>query len=282
MEGKMEKKEKKYSYFQFNKDENFPVFIRCEVAAFDSKLISQLVDCQFTELTAEESEKALELIDSDPHSKVLHILPATPKVAIQIDLPLETDRYGKESFTDKKGYSVYRYQGLGLLVYSFRAKEWELGVLGSFASEEAELATRVIINRYLGWATAPLGLIGLWGNQVDEGVLILNREESIGEAVFLDIVGRNVFGRDGKSVLGGDFKILRPTRAKLKRRSPMRAEELISFLLNRTTYFDYKGPSVPVRQLLQAISKNIKAYVISEDELEDSQEGMNSPSDLSL
>ena len=130
-----------------------------------------------------------------------------------------------------------------------------MGVLDSFTSESNLMTFRSILNRYLSWALVPMGIIGFWGVPVDEGVVILSQDESEGEAVFVDVLNSSVLSLDGQKTVKGPFNILRLDSTLHDRNIGMSREELISFMSQYCTYFDYSGLSYPVRQLIQHLSR---------------------------
>jgi hypothetical protein len=109
------------------------------------------------------------------------------------------------------------------------------------------------MNRYLSWALAPLGIIGLWGVPVDEGVVVMSQKNAGGEGVFIDINRRVIMGLDGVKPIKGRFQLLRLDSTLKGRSITMSKEELLSFLMAHIIYFDYDGPSIPVRQMVQTL-----------------------------
>lgn len=259
----------KKTYYQFQKDLNLPLFIAVDQGAFDSTLGDFLVSMKFVKLVDKEESAAIETIKNNHKSRCLSITEASPVVARQIDSTMESDRYGLESITPKPGYQVYRYKNEGIMVYSFGAKVWELGAFNDFgslkASPEKKLASRIIINRFLSWSLASYGIVGFWGVTVDGGVVLQRAKDSKGEAVFIDVVGLRVLSLDGVKKMGPKFKVLRLDSTLKGRNIKMSSEELLSFLSAHCSYFDYKGLSVPVRQMIQTMAKFSEGLVHPEE-----------------
>lgn len=249
----------KKSYYQFQKEMNFPIYVAVDQGSFDPGLDGLLTTMKFVKLSEKEEGPALENMKKQKNSRCLSLTEATPMVARQIESTMESDRYGQESITPKPGYQVYRYKNAGIIVYSFTAKVWELGCFSDFGSPKAtpenKMAARIILNRFLSWALAPHGVLGLWGVTVDEGVVLQRATESKGEAVFIDVVGLKVFSLDGVKKIGPRFKILRLDSTLKGRNVRMSSEELLSFVSAHCAYFDYTGLSVPVRQMIQLLSR---------------------------
>lgn len=259
----------KKTYFQYQKDLNLPVFVAVDQASFDSTLGDFLVSMKFVKLQDKEETAALEAIKTNKSARCLSITEASPTVARQIESTMESDRYGQESITPKAGYQVYRYKNVGLIVYSFGAKVWEFGCYQDFgsmkASAETKLASRIVINRFLTWALVSHGILGLWGVTVDGGVVLQRSKDSKGEAVFVDVVGLRVLSLDGVRKMGSRFKVLRLDATLKGRNVKMSNEELLSFISAHTSYFDYTGLSVPVRQMIQMMVKISEGLVHPEE-----------------
>lgn len=265
----------KKTYFQYQKELNLPIYLSVDLTSFDSGLGEFFAKQRFTKLSDKEEAEALSAIKKNNHARVLHIGEATPLVAKQIQSTMESDRYGSESIIPKEGYRVYRYKDLALMVYSFGAKEWQLGCYKDFGSTALVIPSRVILNRFLSWALVPHGILGLWGVGIDDGMVAQRPVDSKGEAIFIDIIGYRLLTIDGVKKLRSHFKILKLDPTLKNRNIKMSNEELISFLSTHCSYLDSSGLSVPVRQLIRAISK-------MSDGLVHPQESFRPRTDLSL
>ncbi len=246
---------KKMVCFQYFKELGLPIYIQYCESELPIDLKQILIDHKFTQLDDKKTLTIDEQIEKTPNAKILNIEIASPILSTQILNFTETDSYGLESVTPKDGYNIYRYRGGCVLLYSFTLNEWKMGVLNSFLNESDLFSFRSILNRYLSWALAPLGIIGFWGVPVEEGVVILNQAESEGEAVFIDVLNSTILSLDGSTQVRGPFNILRLDSTLHGRNIGMRREELFSFLNQYCTYFDYSGLSYPVRQLIQHLSR---------------------------
>jgi hypothetical protein len=245
----------KKTYFQYQKESMLPVYISADLTQFEPSLVEFLAKMKFSRLVDKEETEAIEAIKKNNLARVLHMSEATYTVAKQIQNIAESDRYGAESIVAQYGYRVYRYKGLGLMVYSHAAKEWELGTYKDFGSHELLNASKMIINRFLTWALAPQGILGIWGVPADDAIVAQRAVDSKNEAVFIDINGLRMFSQDGMKKLRASFKILRLDPTLRGRNIKMTSEELISFISAHCSYFDTAGLSVPVRQMVQTLSK---------------------------
>ena len=258
----------KKTYYQYQKELQLPVYIAVDLQAFESGLGDFLNLMKFTKLNEAEEKVALETMKKSNASRCLNISEATPSVARQIQATMETDRYGLESVIPKPGYQVYRYKGVGLMVYSFGVKLWEFGCYSDFGSNKESdkvLAARIVIHRFLSWALVHHGILGLWGVTVDEGMVLQKNRESKGEAVFVDVVGNRILSLDGVKKLGPKFKVLRLDPTLHSRNIRMTNEELLSFMSAHSSYLDYRGLSVPVRQMIQTLAKMTEGLVHPEE-----------------
>ncbi len=265
----------KKTYFQYQKELNLPVYLTLDLTNFEPGLGDFLAKQRFSKLTDKEEIESLKSIKTNPHARVLHIGEASPIVAKQIKSTMDSDRYGSESIIPKEGYRVYRYKDLALMVYSFGAKEWQLGCYRDFGSSSLTIPSRVILNRFLSWALVPHGIVGLWGVGIDDGMVAQRPADSKGEAVFIDIVGFRLLSIDGVKKLRSHFKILRLDPTLKGRNIKMSNEELVSLLFTHSSYLDSAGPSVPVRQMIQTLSRMSEGLIHP-------QESFRPRTDLSL
>ena len=265
--------DQKTLYFQYHTEEDYPVYLTLEVDERDTedgdfadsclRLIEQM---NFRELSGNEIDLAKRELTKNSFARMLKIVPASYKVVRQIESAAHSDRFGKESILPKEGYKVYRYKDYALMVYSYAAEVWECGVTENFASgasseEEGIFAARTVINRFLSWALAPMGIIGFWGVPVKEGLVVLKPNESQGEVVFLDLNKRKILSMDGAKSIPTRFKVLRLDNKLKNRNIKMNSEELMSFLSVHTCFLDPEGHSRPVRQLLQAVSRRAEGLI---------------------
>ncbi len=254
--------EKNWTYFQYFKDLALPIYAKLDLSEFDSSIINLLNKMNFSEISDEkEVAKALERIEKDGGARILAISEASSKVSRQIDVVAESDRFGHESIVPKSAYNVYRYKGVALMVYAFAASEWQMACYPDFGSDVEVLSSRSVINRFLSWSLTSLGYVGFWGVPIDEGAVILRQSDSEGEAIFLDIRRKRMLTMDGYRKMNSRFKMMKLDNSLNGKNIRMNNEELLSFLSQYCTYFDYSGLSVPVRQLIQTIAQNVEGLL---------------------
>lgn len=265
-------------YFQYHTEEDYPIYLGLVGSGDDgfadsfSSLITQM---NFREMSGNEIDLAKLELAKNPSARMLKIKPASYKVERQIESAAHSDRFGLESILPKEGYKVYRYKGHALLVYSYAAEVWECGVTESFGeNEEGIFAARTVLNRFLSWALAPLGVIGFWGVPVKEGLVVLKAKESQGEAVFLDFNKRKVLSMDGVKSIPSRLKILRLDNKLKNKNIKMTTEELMSFLSVHTSFFDPEGHSLPIRQLLQAASRRGEGLIHPRESFQNRKEAL--------
>ncbi len=250
---------KQNSFYQYHADLDFPIFVQV-VDGLEGKdegnLASLLKQMKFRELSGHEIDSVDKTLSENPQARMLTLKVASFKLANQINTVASSDRYGHESVVPKTGYKVYRYKGMALMVYSFAAPAWECGVTANFCvGENGIMAARGILNRYLTWSMSALGVIGFWAVPVDEGFVVLNQKESMGEVVFVDVLNQKMMSMDGVRDISGGLEILRLDSGLRDRSQTMRSTELLSFLSVKTSYLDPEGVSTPVRQMLNQLSK---------------------------
>lgn len=266
----------KKTYFQFNKELGLPIYVALDLTHFDPAISDFLTKMRFIKLTSDAEEAgALKKVNNNKDARILNITEATTVVSKQIQATAESDKYGYESIIPKEGYRVYRYKNVGLMIYSFGAKEWQLGCYKDFGSRAHLMASMTIINRFLSWALSPMGILGIWGVVVDDGMVAQRPSESKGEAVFIDIINQKVMSLDGVKRMAPRFKVLRLDPTIRGRNIKMTSEEYLSFITAHCSFFDYTGLSVPVRQMVQSFAKQTEGLIHP-------QESFRPRTDLSL
>lgn len=250
----------KITYFQFGRELDYPIFICVSLEQFDSSLTGFLTQCGFNLLTQDSTESIEARLKSREHGRVLRIEPAGMRAGQQITKNTESDRFGPESVVSKEGYRVYRYKNLGLMVLSYGASEWKLGVTRDFGTENSLVSSRSVLNRFLSWALSPMGVAGFWGSPVEEGVVLMKQGEAKGEAVFFDILKNRLLTRDGEKTFHSDFKIIRLDNILKNRSARMGREEMPGFLTVHSTYLSPEGLALPIRQVIQTISMQFEGH----------------------
>jgi len=250
------KKEDVLTYMQFYPNLDIPIYVSFSLESFSPELFELLLKNGFVKIEEKEVLKLPETLKNNRFARILKITEASLNIAKKIDYFREDDKFGAETVTPKKGYSIYRFRGIGIMIYSFGSKQWELGCFSDFGSQEIE-AANVVINRFVSWALAGLGTIGFWGVPVDNGIVVMNQADSKGEVVYVDIFNNMVFSVDGMKKIKSNFRIIRLDATLKNRNIMLRPSELLSFLIVNCTYFDYYGLSVPVRQVIRKMSSSI-------------------------
>ncbi len=249
------KEEEKLTFYQFNKKNDFPIYIKLNTSDFEPDILSFIKSLNFEELGAADAKSAQERIKTDPRSRILRIEEASLLVSRQIAAARESDRFGLESIIQKNGYKVYRYKNIGMLVFSSVSKEWQLGCFPDFGSVDFEMHSRIVMNRFLSWALAPLGYIGFWGTPVDEGLVIQRSHDTKGEAVYINVIDRSVLSIDGEKRLRFNYRLIRLDNSLRGQSSEMSFEQLLGFLSVNNTYFGETGQPEFVRQMVQTLAK---------------------------
>lgn len=252
------------TFFQFHPEMDLPIYIQVDLGTFHSELEDFLEVRGFVKLQDEDRASIYKEMEKTLSGRVLTLKKAVPTVARQITGVIEADQFGEESVIPKSGYRVYRYKNHGLLVYSFAATEWELGCLDTFGSKNAQFESNTVINRYLSWSLSSHGIIGFWGAVADGYMTVQNKNESNGEAVFIDVRNRKLIDKNGVQATPGEFAFIRLNK-NLKKNMQMAPENLLGFLSSRCSFLDHQGLSVPVRQMLQQVVKEYSGYEAAYD-----------------
>ena len=246
---------KNLTYFQYQKCLQLPIYVRVDLDHFSPHLSVLLGEMNFEKLSAKEAEDVLERVERKVGGRLLTLEEASPIAAKKIDFMGELGKYGEESVVPGYGYRVYCYRGVAMMPYSYQSPLWGLGCFKDFGSEKKIVACRTVLNRFLGYALAPMGIVGLWGEFLDEGIALFKQKRGSGKAVFVDVKNESVLFSEGFHRMNPRFKVFRLGSEYLNRDVIMGPEELVSCLFSYLTYFDHEGPVVPVRQAVQALAR---------------------------
>jgi hypothetical protein len=243
--------EKKRLYFQYRPELGLPLFVNLEDEQLETALATLFEEMGFEKC----SEQSLTKEHSPQELKVLKVSMAGPMVAKQIGLSREEDKYGKESLSQRVGYEVYRYKGVGLMVFHEKNPLWELGLLNLFHKEDYLFQLRVIFHRFLSLSLAQYKIFGVWGATVEEGVVLMSQEEANGEAVFIDIHNSRLFTIEGIKTLPMPFQIIKLDKDLKNTSRTLKIEELASQLTYYNTYFSSSGIPYEVKREILFVSQ---------------------------
>jgi hypothetical protein len=255
----------KKTYYQFNKELGLPIYLTVDLTVFEQSVQDFLMKMKFSKLSESEEVEAVKRLKSEKDARVLNLTEATALISKQIMRSMESDRYSKESIFPKEGYRVYRLKNVGLMIYSFGAREWQFGCYKDFGSRAMHTDSSMVINRYLSLALSMFGILGIWGVSVDEGMVAQRSLESKGEVVFIDILNHKIITIDGVKKMSPRFKVLRLDPTIRGRNIVMTNEEYLSFISAHCSFMDSQGLSIPVRQMIQAFVRMTEGLVHPEE-----------------
>lgn len=245
-------------YFQYVTNLNYPIFIGVSEADFNQEEVGIFLDgMNFSPVEVARVDKSR--AESEGF-RLLKVKLAQGRLLHQIN-----SFYGTERLDDGYGFKIYRHKGGGLMIHSFGAKDWEVGVVKEFARDPNHAPSKILIQRFLSWSLSQIGVCGLWGVSVDNAVVVMKKDDSRGEAVYFDCVKDVLITQDGVTEIGPEFKIIRLDSTLLNRTKVMTREELISFLPMHTSYLAERSLSTPVRQMLSKIAMTFIGEVYPEE-----------------
>ena len=111
-------------------------------------------------------------------------------------------------------------------------------------------------------------VVGFWGQLVGKEICLLKQKTSRGEAIYIDTERSVVFNlKDVILPLQGVDIIIegRGVSTQPKEKRMVSKEELVSSLCSSCTYFDLKGLSLRVRQMIAKIAKIQCGYIKSKN-----------------
>lgn len=241
-------------YYQWQKPSAYPVFLKIARPMLEGRLLKLLGDLGFQEVTPVEQKK---ISVQKMGTKVISLSKASNRVSQQVMLSDSLDRFGHEVLSYQGSAHVYTYKKIGMMVFSPTTSFWEMGIASQLETTEELMGLRVMINRALSWALAPLGIIGFWGVVTAEGFVAMKQSQSFGEAVFIDIESEMMFSSAGDGKMESGFTIFRADKTGVTGKI-IGPEELISFLSTSNTYLSHLNLPHPLKRAAMKLGTRVK------------------------
>ncbi len=241
----------KWTYFQYRKNSNYPVYLRFKSEDLQDKFKHLLSEMGFHQLTDDESKK---ISLQKASTKILTVQTASARLQRQIMGSDILDQYGLESISLQVGIPVYTYRKVGVMIIPQNRVWWELGLNGEIHQTDQMVGLRIILVRFLAHALADFGVLCYWGTYKDNHVVIMKQSQSFGEAVLIDVNKKMIYSNGGEAKLGAGLKILRKDKDE-SIPGIFKREDLISFLSVSTCLLSFSGISQAMRSSVMELSR---------------------------
>lgn len=254
----------KWSYFQYRKEYDYPIYVRFRLDELSGKFSHLLNELGFSQLQESESKK-IQL--SRSHLKILTIQEAGTRLMQQITGSDLLDKYGSESLSLQAGMPVYTFRKVGIMGLPLSKPLWDLAINPEIAHMDQMVGLRIIFVRFLSLALSHLGVLCYWGTVKDDNIIIMKQNQSFGEAVLVDVSERVVFSNAGAIRLGPSLKIIRKDK-EVRSPQPMSREDLIGFLSVSTCLLSFTGITPTMKKAIFELSKETTgSYAMGETDL---------------
>lgn len=254
----------KWNYFQYQKKQDYPVFIRLKPDEVNPKFLHLLNELGFQELTEKDSKK---VSLQKPYTKILTVQNAGPRVQMQITGSDLLDKYGCEILSLQTGIPLYTYRKVGLLALPAGKVLWDLALSHDLSLTDQMVGLRIILVRFLSMALAEQGILSYWGTVKAGTVFVMKQNQSFGESIVIDFNNRILFHNGGELRLGNSLKLIRKDK-EVSHTSVMSREELISFLSVSTCLLSFMGISPAMKKMIYELSSVTNAsYGVREQAL---------------
>lgn len=249
--------ENEIHYYQFQGMGEYPFLLKFEGDEIVSCLKNELSVLGFKKIETKDAKK---LPIQKFSAKILKISMATPKVAREITMGAPgLELMGPESISARGSYNVYKYKSVGMMVFANTSSVWELGVLNPEAYKKE---IKIILIRFLSWALATQGILGLWGVPVEEGIVVMKPITANHEVVFLDLKKMRMMTQDGSSPIYPGTQIIRLDEGLKQSARQMSKEQLVSFLSTHTTYLSHQGLHLNLREAIIELSSIFDGIIL--------------------
>lgn len=252
----------KWTYFQYRKNHNYPIYIRFKLDEIKSKFTHLLDEIGFMPLDeAEVKRVSLQKI----HTKILTIQEANPRLQQRINSSDSLDKYGHEVLSIQMGLPIYTYRKVGIMGFSLNKTLWDLFINPEITHTEQMVGLRVLFVRFLSHALSDQGVLCYWGTVKDDTIIVMKQGQSFGEAVIIDLKKHMVFSNGGEMKLGSSAKIVRKDK-EMRSSTYMSREDLIGFLSVSTCLLSFSGITASMKKSIYELSSMTTAtYAIGEN-----------------
>ncbi len=253
--------EQRWNYYQYRKLHQYPVFVRVNADDVNLKFQHLLGEMGFGLLTDIEVKK---ISLHKPHSRILTVQSAGPRIEKQISGSDLLDKYGLESLSLMNGLPVYTYRKVGLLAMPTGRNLWDLAMSSEISHTDQMVGLRVMLARFLSTALSDMGVLCYWGTVKDGAVILMKQSQSFGESVLIDFERKTVFSQGGEMKIGNNLRMIRRD-VEGKTSSYISREELISFLSVSTCLLSFTGITPAMKRNIYSLSTGVMAtYALSE------------------
>lgn len=240
----------RWKYFQYQKQHDYPLYIRFQPDDVSSKLEHLLKEFGFQELLYIEVKK---ISLQRPYTKILTVQNAGPRVQMQISGSDLLDKYGCETLSLQGGVPVYVYRKVGLLTVPAGKILWDLALSQDISLTDHLVGIRVILARFLAQAFAEQGILCYWGTIREGSIIVMKQGQSLGESIIIDFQKRLAFYPGGEVKLGSSLKLIRKDK-EITVPGMMKREELISFMSVSTCLLSFSGITLAMKKSIYEIS----------------------------
>lgn len=251
----------KWTYYQFKKIHQYPVYVRLHPEVEVSKMTHVLSELGF-DLLSDNEVRTISLQKAGV--RLLTIQEASGKILHQLQSSDSLDQYGFESLSIHSGVPVYTHRKVALLMSPTGKPLWDMALVTNIHTNEQITGVRVVMTRFLSMALAPFGVISYWGTSKDSGVIIMKQAQSAGEAVFIDYKKKLIFSTHGENSFQHGLHIHRLDQNK-KLGSALTREELMSFLSVSTCLMSFTGLSMEMKKSIVDLCMNSSASYYWQD-----------------
>lgn len=254
----------KWSYFQFRKNHNYPVYLRFRQDEFQTKYSHVLNEMGFSALTEADAKK---IPLQKTNTRILTIQEASARLQLQINGSDLLDKYGLESLSLQGGLPVYTYRKVGIMSVPMSKTLWDLALSPDLSHTDQMVGLRIILVRFLAHSLSDMGVLCYWGTVKDDAVVVMKQAQSFGEAVIIDVAKKMIFSTGGETRLGSSLKIIRKDKES-KYPSQMSREDIIGFMSVTSCLLSFTGITPSMKKAIYDLSAFASgSYAVSDSPL---------------
>ncbi len=235
-------------------NEQFSILIEEEPPSRNLKNV--LVELHFKETKETQEGPRTKLM---PAGRTLQIELAGPKA----NRLMERRGYDLETVELLGRGRLYCYQGHAVALAPKEARIWYLAVAPH--ERVAPHILKTVIHRMLALHLADYSWILLWAVPSERGLVLLRPNETLGEAVLVNLDEGKVWSQDGIRKLDGGTVFLRQDRFHRGAPRAMPPEEFLSALFTSLVFLDVYGLNPKLKNALYRLARSFRGFYCSPD-----------------
>jgi hypothetical protein len=245
-----------WQYYQFKKKHGYPVFLRLKKSDVSPNILHVITEQGFEILSDVESKK---IPIAKPTTRILTLQVAAGRSLSLIQTSDSLDKYGQESLSLYGGVPHYTYRQIGLMNLPLNKILWDFYCRGDLTTTEQLVGVRVILVRYLAHVLADQGVLFYWGTVKGQTVELMKQNQSMGEAVMIDLNKKIIVSPGSELQSMGQVKFHRKDK-EFPNLTQLQREDFISYLSVSHCLLGFTGLTPAMKSAAYELGQKFSCY----------------------